>query len=391
MHSEANDGFEKAPDGLLGCVLVFVLCSAQLFTQGALGYILIPLSYVGETFHQDSLQQAAQVNWHVAAYSLTIGSFILVTGRLGDMHGSKNMVVFGWVWFAVWSIVCGCSALSASAIFFDTSRALQGVGPALLLPNSLAVAGRTYPPGNKKNIVFSMIAMCAPLGCVIAGLIGSAFAQYWWWPWSAWLSGIGCFILAFIAYLVIPQDRSQNSAGEVLRFDWMGSVFGVGGLVLLNVSWNQAPVDGWSAPHVYVILILGFLFLAAFAWHEKRAKQPLLDVSIFNGHVAGILLTTALGWSSFGIWFYYLFQFLQHLRHVSSFDSALQFLPGALSGMIAPIFTAWALPRIPSSALMILSSLGFFLGCLLQALAPVEQSYWFNTFWSFVVTPWGWV
>jgi hypothetical protein len=59
--------------------------------------------------------------------------------------------------------------------------------------------------------------------------------------------------------------------------------------------------------------------------------------------------------------------------------------------MVAPIFTAWAIPRMSSSSLMIVASSAFFIGSLLQALAPVHQSYWFNTFWSFVVMAWGYV
>ncbi|KAK6196958.1 hypothetical protein LQW54_011043 [Pestalotiopsis sp. IQ-011] len=389
MHSDTDEKYTQAPSGLREWIFVFILCAAQLFTQGALGYVLIPLELVSQTFHQTGHEQAAQMNWHVAAYSLTIGSFILVAGRLGDMYGSKNIFVLGWVWFAAWSIIGGCSALTGSAVFFDVCRALQGIGPALLLPNALAIAGRTYRPGTKKNIVFSLIAMCAPLGCSIFGLIGAALAQYAWWPWSMWMAGIASLGIASIAFWVIPQPPARSAQQEKLTFDWAGSFFGVGGLMLLNISWNQAPIDGWSTPYVYVLLIVGFLFLGVFVWQEKRTSQPIVDVSIFNRQVAGVLLTTGLGWSSFGIWFYYMFQFLQRIRNVSSLMSAVQFIPGVISGMIAPIFTAWALPRVPTSGLMMLSSFAFFVGSLLLALAPAEQSYWYNTFWSFVIMPWG--
>ncbi|KAF3011894.1 hypothetical protein E8E14_008671 [Neopestalotiopsis sp. 37M] len=389
MRPETSEKYIQAPSGLREWIFVFVLCATQLFTQGALGYVLIPLSIVSETFGQTGHEQAAQMNWHVAGYSLTIGSFILVAGRLGDMYGSKNIFVLGWIWFAVWTIVGGCSALTGSAIFFDVCRALQGVGPALLLPNALAIAGRTYPPGTKKNIVFSLIAMCAPFGCSLGGLMGSALAQYAWWPWSMWIAGIGSLVVAAIAYWVIPPHRVSLAQNTELRFDWVGSISGVGGLMLLNISWNQAPIDDWTTPYVYILLILGFLFLVVFVWHEKRFSQPIVDISIFNRQVAGVLLTTGLGWSSFGIWFYYMFQFLQQIRNVSSLWSAVQFIPGVISGMIAPIFTAWALPRVPTSGLMMLSSFAFFAGSLLLTLAPAGQSYWYNTFWSFVIMPWG--
>jgi MFS family permease len=349
----------------------------------------MPLNHVSETFHQTGDKEAARMAWHVAGYSLTVGSFIIIAGRLGDMYGAKRIFVFGWIWFAASSLLCGFSALTRSPIFFDVTRALQGIGPVLLLPNALAIAGRTYAPGMKKNIVFSMIALSAPLGCAIGGLIGASIAQYWWWPWSAWLSALACSAVALTAYLVVPTVPKVFLDGEKSSFDWIGSVLAVSGLVLLNVSWNQAPIDGWSTPHVYVLLILGFISIGLFAWWEKRAERPLIDTSVFNARVAGILMCTGLGWSSFGVWFFYMFQFLAHMRGNTSLDSALQFGPGALSGVLAALFTAWAIPRVPVPWLLVVASVAYLLGCLLIALAPVKQSYWFNVFWSFVVMPWG--
>lgn len=389
MQPAVDSGYLPRPQGWREYVFIFVLCSTQLFCQIALGYVIIPLSLIGKTFNQVGYEHAAEMNWHAAAYSLTIGSFILVAGRLGDIYGSKNVLVFGWIWFATWSIIAGCSAFTRSAIFFDVSRGFQGIGPALLLPNALAIAGRTYAPGVRKSVVFSLIAMCAPGGGIIGGLAGSALAQYVWWPWITWISGIGCFIVAITAYLVVPQDRGKDSPRKNISFDWIGAFFGVGGLLLLNVSWNQAPIDGWSDPYVYVLLIIGLLFLGIFALQEKRAKDPIMDIRIFNGRVAGILFTTGLSWTSFGIWFYYIFQFLQHVRGISSLESALQFGPGAISGMIAPFFVAWSVGKIPTPWLMVISSSAFFLGTLLLATAPVEQSYWFNIFWSMIIMPWG--
>ncbi|KAF2447319.1 putative MFS multidrug transporter [Karstenula rhodostoma CBS 690.94] len=388
MEAPLQVGYLQRPHGWREYVFILVLCSTQLFCQGALGYVIVPLSLIGKTFHQDGYEQAAEMSWHIAAYSLTIGSFILIAGRLGDNYGAKNVLVFGWVWFAVWSIIAGCSAFTHSAIFFDVSRAFQGIGPSLLLPNALSIAGRTYAPGRRKSVVFSFIAMCSPLGAFVGGLVGAAFAQYVWWPWITWISGIGCSVVAATAYLVVSQDRNKTSPRNI-TFDWIGSFFGVGGLILLNVSWNQAPIDGWSTPYVYVLLVLGFFFLGIFALQERRSKHPIMDISVFNGRVASILLITGLGWASFGIWFYYMFQFLQHIRGLSSLISITQFTPGAIRGMIAPLFVAWSVGKVPTPWLSVISSSAFCLGTLLLATAPVEQTYWFNVFWSFTIMAFG--
>ncbi|KAF7158005.1 hypothetical protein CNMCM6106_004294 [Aspergillus hiratsukae] len=386
QEGEQSDCYKAPPHGLKEWLFIIVLCSTQFFVQGSFGYILIPLRIVGQSFGQGP-SEATKTTWHVGGYSLTVGTFILIAGKLGDLYGSKRTLILGWSWFGVWSVIGGYSAFTRSPVFFDTARALQGIGPALLLPNALAIAGRTYPPGKKKNMIFSAFAMAAPLGCFTAGVIGSAFAKYVWWPWVMWTYSIGCFIIAAIGLWVIPPDYPRNQ--QAAQFDYIGSGLGVAGLLLLNISWNQAPIDGWSTPYVYVLLIVGFLVLGLFVLQERRAVDPILDISIFSRRVVAVLVTTGLGWSSFGVWFYYLFQFIQHFRHVSPLDSAVRFAPGAISGILAALATPYLMAVVSSGWLMAIACAAFLGGCILQSTAPIEQSYWLNTFWSFVIMAWG--
>ncbi|KUL85636.1 hypothetical protein ZTR_08871 [Talaromyces verruculosus] len=395
LHSQ-QDIYHNPPKGKIKEILfITILCSTQFFVQGAFGYILIPLTLVGKTFKQDSTTSAErQMTWHVGAYSLTVGTFILIAGKLGDIYGSNRILILGWTWFGIWSIIGGCSAFTSSPIFFDVVRAFQGIGPALLLPNALAIAGRTYPPeSKKKRLIFSIFALAAPLGTSTAGAIGSAFSQYVWWPWVMWVYSIGCFVNALVAFWVIPRDvppAQEKENNTERKVDWIGAILGVSGLLFLNISWNQAPINGWQTPYVYVLLILGFICLFAFVLHERRVKiEPILNITIFNKHVAAVLLTTGLGWSSFGVWFYYTFRFIQRFRNVSPLDSAAQFAPGAISGIVAAIATPKLMTVVPHGWLMTIACGSFLMGCILQAFAPVEQSYWFNTFWSFVVMAWG--
>lgn len=83
-----------------------------------------------------------------------------------------------------------------------------------------------------------------------------------------------------------------------------------------------------------------------------------------------------------------LFQFLQRIRSISALESAVQFIPGALSGIAAAISTARMLRSITPAWLMVPACFAFFAGSLLLATAPVEQSYWHNIFWSFVIEAW---
>jgi MFS family permease len=150
-------------------------------------------------------------------------------------------------------------------IFLDTLRALQGIGPAFLLPNAVALLGRVYPPGRRKELAFALFGLTAPSGFVIGALFSSLIAQKGWWPWVYWCNGIACVLLLGLSWGFIPEVDEWNPMRlEKGAMDLTGCVVGVGGLVLINFAWNQGPVVGWETVYVYVLLILGIGFIGVF-------------------------------------------------------------------------------------------------------------------------------
>lgn len=361
---------------------VGIICAAQLLTQAGLGQAVFPLPIIGESFGK---QNTTQLSWYVAAYALTVGTFILIAGRLGDVFGHKQMLVIGFGWFGLWSLVAGLSVYSHSAIFFNVCRACQGIGPAILLPNALAVLGRTYPPGRRKEMVFSLFGAFAASGSILGGVFSSLFAQKVWWPWAYWSMAVVCSLTAMAAFFIIPTLPNHGKKS----FDVLGSVLGVAGLVLLNVAWNQAPSVGWKTPYVIVLLILGVLLIVSFCFAERRASEPLVPFRSLSAKAGFVLGCVALGWSSFGIWLLYLLQFIQVLRKASPLESAAQFVPCAIMGFIAAIVTGFLLSRIRMSYIMAIAMTSFCVGIILPATMPVNQSFWIQTFLSTIITVWG--
>lgn len=212
---------------------VIILCSSQLLTQAGLGNTLIPLHIIGQSF---GTTNPGQLSWYVAAYSLTVGTFILIAGRLGDILGHKLLYICGFLWYALWSMITGLSVYSHSQIFYDVCRAMQGIGPAILLPNAVAIMGRTYPQGRRKDMVFSLFGATAPWGFLVGAGFSSALAERAWWPWAYWCLAITCCLGAGMAFFIIPSGDNDEITDQ--SFDYLGSVTGVIGLVLLNVAWN---------------------------------------------------------------------------------------------------------------------------------------------------------
>lgn len=281
-------------------MFIGVTVMAQFMALAGLGQAIAPEGIIAEGLGVNNPGQQA---WFTAGYSLTVGTFILISGRIGDIMGHKRMFVFGYFFLGAWSGFAGFSAYTGRQIFFDVCRAMQGIGAAMIAPNALALLGRAYPPGMKKNLIFSLFGAMAPWGFVLGALFGSVFSELAWWPWTFWTYGIAAWALSALSLLVVPRALNHDAqfAGRASRpgMDWTGSALGVAGLVLVNVAWNNGPLYGWDRPHVYFVLIIGLMALAAFLYVEGKALSPLLPVKAFNGTVTYTMALVAIGWGSF--------------------------------------------------------------------------------------------
>ncbi|KAB5515489.1 major facilitator superfamily transporter [Coniochaeta sp. 2T2.1] len=374
------------------CFIILV-CMAQFSTQFAMGGTINILHVIGASY---SITSPGKLSWLVAGYSLTVGTFILFSGRLGDAFGYKKMLLIGYAWFSLWSMVAGVSVYS-DYVLHVFARVLQGIGPAICLPNALAIFGATYPPGHRKAMVFSIFGATAPGGGVV-GMLWSAGMAELWWPWAFWGLSIGLAGTAVAAWFVIPAppQKMRLEAGNwrevVVELDLPGAVTGVLALVLINFAWNQAPITGWSNAAVIATLVLGSAFVAAFFWIEiKVAKRPLLPMEAFNAEVGFVLAVVSCGWATFGIWFFYTYQIVQQIHGIQPLLTVAWFSPVAVFGAIAAVATGYLLgpARVSPAVVMTLALAAFTVGIVLIATIPVDQTYWAQLFVCLIIIPFG--
>lgn len=372
-------------------IFVATICMAQFMTQVGLGQCLSILYVIGDSF---GITDSGQLSWLIAGYSLTVGTFILISGRFGDLFGYKRMFIIGFCWFSLWSMVAGVAVYS-NKVLFIFARIFQGIGPAIVLPNGLAILGATYAPGHRKAMVFAIFGACAPAGAIMGSLFAAIFSLAWW-PWTFWSFAIALAITAVVAFFVVPdppQDsrHKHNSLREkVIELDLLGAVFGIVALVLFNFAWNQAPIFGWQNAYIYVLMIIGIISAALFFYIELRVSpSPLIAFDALSADVAFVLGCIACGWATFGIWIFYLWQFFEVLRGASPLLSTAWLCPIAISGACASVCTGFLLGRLRPAWVMTIALTGFLVGTILIATAPIGQSYWAQTFVCIIVIPWG--
>lgn len=387
-------------------VFVSVICLAQFLTQAGLGQAIAPLHIIGSDLRTD---EPGVLSWFAAGYSLTVGTFILVSGRAGDLFGHKLMFFIGFMWFAVWSIICGLTRYTHSNVFFIICRVLQGIGPAIVLPNGLAILGRTYPPSTRKTAVFSIFGLTAPSGFNIGSVFASLLAERVNWSWAYYIMGIVCAIIALASHFIIPDDEEghhettsepdqetpekcppSNLNAILSKLDFWASLLGVAGLVLFNIAWNQAPVVGWGEAYIITFLVVSVAIILCFVYIEMRiSKYPLIPREIFNRETSLILACISVGWASYGIWLYYGWLFLELQRGLSPLVVAAEFTPTTITGAMAALVVSLFLSKVGPGYIMTAAMFAFMLSNLFFSITPVIQTYWGLSFIAISIAPFG--
>jgi len=354
-------------------IFIVVIGMSQLFSVGGLGNTAFSVQQISRALDAAS---NGQMSWFLAAYSLCGGVSVLVTGRLGDHFGHKYVFLFGWVWMAVWSLVSG---FAHDLVLFDFARAMTGVGNGALVPNSFALLARAFPPFSvKKNVAFAFLGFCAPSGYIFGGLVGAAFAEKVSWRWGFWFWAIGCLILGVATFVVVPHSVGSPIPGLSLKqFDYIGTFLGLAGLILFAFAWNQASVVGWQEPYTYALLIVGIVFVVAFAFSQSHVSAPVLPNSLWtrNGFTP-VVTAMSFGWMSFGIFLYYTTIFILTIHKELPLSAVAEMVPLVIGGLFATVSVGILIPKVPAQYIFGVSMASFVIGNLLMSFANNSKVYW---------------
>ncbi|CAI8502194.1 unnamed protein product [Hanseniaspora opuntiae] len=369
-------------------VMFLIVCAlSQILNQGAQTQTLTLFN----TISKDLNASPNSESWLMASFSLVSGSVILITGHLGDIYGWKKLIMIGYVLAFIGSLIVGFSHYSKSVNQFIVARAvLQAVGVSCILPNLVGIVGKIYEQGSfRKFVVIAILGAGAPtgavLGCFMPGVI-THFSPESTWPWAFYAYAILCVITSVISFFYLPTASNGNNQ----KVDWWGMVFGVYGLAGFNFAWNQAGIDGWQKGYNIGILISSVLSLYIFYKVEQNFENPILDPKVIkNFKIVTLMVNVLFGWGSFGVHLFYLYQVYLNVAGDGPLEAGLKFLPFLVCGLIACALVPVLIGRITAVGLTMLSSLAFFVGCLLFSLTPPHISFWKMQFIGVIILSFG--
>jgi EmrB/QacA subfamily drug resistance transporter len=347
-----------------------ILGSSLAFIDGSVVNIALP------ALAKDLHATAATLPWAINAYLLPLGALILLGGGLGDHFGRRRYFLVGLVLFTVASILC---AVAPSLPWLLCGRGLQGIGAALLLPNSLAILGSQYQ-GEARG---RAIGLWAAVGA-IAGAIGPV-AGGWLVDAIGWrvIFLINVPVAAAGGAVAIKYVSENADESPVKPLDWLGAGLATAALGVL--TWSLTEATGASLPVGVLALssTIGVILLLAFVWRERGlADRALMPLTLFAVPAfVGLTLLTLLLYGSLGGLLVLLPFFLIRMAHWSAVSAGAALLPvpvviGVASRLMGRVAARYG-GRLPLTIGSVLVGAGLALYIRIDA---ATVSYWIDVF-----------
>jgi EmrB/QacA subfamily drug resistance transporter len=253
-----------------GAVLA-LLCAAQFVNVLDVNAVVVAMPSIGRElgFSREGLQ------WVITSYVLFFAGFLLLAGRLADLHGRRRMFVVGLALFTASSLACG---LAGSPLALVVSRAAQGLGAAFVAPAALAIIATTFEEGRERGFAMGVWTAVAAGGGAVGLVLGGLIVEYLGWAWIFFVNvpvGVASIALSFL----LLEARSEPETSR--RLDLLGATTVTVGLDTLVYGLTRAERAGLD-PMTAATLALAAVLVAAFVLVERRAKDPLIPPSVFR-------------------------------------------------------------------------------------------------------------
>jgi EmrB/QacA subfamily drug resistance transporter len=310
----------------------------------------------------------SQLQWIVDAYVLVFAGLLLTTGSLSDRYGRRKALALGLVVFGLGSTLSAFSGTSGALI---ASRALMGVGGALIMPSTLSILTNVFPVEERGRAI-GIWAGVSGLGIAIGPIVGGWLLNHFWWG-SVFLVNVPVVIAALILGRLIVPDSKDPSPNAL---DPVGAVLSIVGLVSLVYTIIEAPSHGWTSTQKIVTFAFALIVLTGFAIWELRSDHPMLDVTFFENprFTAANISIVLVFFALFGSLFF-LTQYLQFVLGYSPLQAGLRVAPIALVLMVSAPLAGRLVTRVGNKVLVAVGMTAVAIGLRFLGTITVSSGY----------------
>lgn len=262
-----------------------ILIATCLFTfmstlDGSIVNIAMP------TMSKDLAISMNEAEWIVSVYMITICCLLIFWGRISDTIGKIKIFKIGTLIFIMGSLFCGISSTLEMLLI---SRIIQATGASMTMATNYGIITENFPPemrGRSLGVLGSFVS----LGSIAGPGIGGVIIQKYTWHYI-FLINIPIGIFAFVlGYFVFPKSKKKDIP---LNLDYLGFILFDMFIISLFMGIFIGQVIGFTKLSIIILFIIAVCSFIGFIFREKRAKNPLIDLTIFNNKSFSVGLTCA--------------------------------------------------------------------------------------------------
>jgi EmrB/QacA subfamily drug resistance transporter len=270
---------------------------------------------------------SSELQWMVDAYSLAFAGLLLTMGSLGDKYGRRPALQIGFIIFGLGSLL---SAVATSSPQLIATRALMGVGAALIMPATLSIITNVFP-ANERPKAIAVWTATAGIGVALGPITGGLLLEQFYWG-SIFLVNLPIVAFGLLAgVFLVPDSRDPHAP----RLDWIGAVLSIIGLSAVLYGVIEAPSNTWTDPTILAAFAIGAVALIAFFAWEAHVDHPMLDLHFWSNPrfsaASGAIAVTF--FALFGAIFL-LTQYLQFVLGLTALQTGVRLLASAIPVMV---------------------------------------------------------
>jgi EmrB/QacA subfamily drug resistance transporter len=311
-----------------------------------------------------------EILWVVNAYVLVLAVLLITAGRLGDLRGQRTLFVAGVVVFTLASLACGLAPNPTLLIAF---RAVQGIGAAMLMPQTMAIIIATFP-ADRRGTALGIWGAVAGLATVAGPTLGGVLVTYASWRWIFIVNvPIGLIVLA-MTFAFIPDTRMQRQH----KLDLIGVAIATAGLFCLTFALIEGQRYSWNG--VIIALFVAAAVLTVLFLLQQRSRQdvePLVPFSLFRNRnftviniVASLVSVAILGF------FLPITIYLQSVLGYSAIKAGLVLAPMSLIALLLAPIAGRMSDKIGGKYILMTGLTLFGLGAAILVLQSSPDSHW---------------
>jgi EmrB/QacA subfamily drug resistance transporter len=264
-----------------------------------------------------------QLQWIVDAYSLVFAALLLAAGSLGDRRGRKGVLLSGLAVFGLASLVGGFTANPGQLI---AARAVMGLGAALVFPATLSLISNVFVERGERARAIGLWGASTGIAIALGPIVGGWLLERFSWSAIFFAMTPVAAAGAVLVARVVPTSRDPQAP----KADRPGLVLSTAAMALLIYTIIEAPNQGWGSTRSVISFAVAAALFAAFIGWERRAAEPLLDLTLFRN----LRFTAASGsvtvvFFSLAGFIFLITQYFQFFKGYSPLSTGVHLLPVA--------------------------------------------------------------